>query len=219
MQAFGRAKTALAVLTLAVFTGLSLWHGGRAAWSNVTTLQSRWLITQWRYGTGPVFDEQRWQDARSNLLSALQYTPGNPLLLEDLGFLDGWRAYLLGTPEVGSQEYMRKHDLLASAITSYRDATRLRPTYPHVWANLAVVKHRRGEHDAELWLAFDKALHYGPTESGVQIALAQVAFPHWATLDPERRRQCLAMWASATQATRTRLKFLANINLITVPGL
>jgi len=204
-----RIGLVLAGAALAAFALLSVWYGGRAAWSDASSLQSRWLVSQWRAGEGPASSEAQWVEVRADLQAALQTSPDNAQLLDDLGFLNASRAQALGTPAAGSPAQQMQQDLLSEAVASYRAAARLRPTFPYTWAYLALAKHRHGEQDAELWLAFDKALHYGHAEAGVHPALAEIAFARWGALGAERQARFKAMAATSPAATRKHLLEMA----------
>lgn len=214
-----RTGVALASAAVAAFAALSLWYAGSAAWSDASALQARWLVNAWRDGSGPVFSPTLWREARDDLQAALQTAPGNAQLFDDLGFLYAARAQGLGSPAAGSAELVLQQSLLADAIASYRAAASLRPTFPYSWAYLALAKQLRGERDAEFWLAFDKALHYGHAEAGVQPALAQVAFADWPALGAERQSRITRMVATAPEAPRKRLLALAAQSGVTLPGL
>ncbi len=210
----GIALTAMFVI---VFLGLSVGHGGRAAWSDVQSLSARYLVNQWRDGKGPVYSEALWQQTHDDLKAALQLTPDNAQLMEDLGFLYAARAMGLGTVQEGTPEFAMRHTLLDAAVTHYRAATVARPTFPYTWAYLALAKHLKGANDAELWFAFDKAVLYGAREAGVQPAVAQVAFAHWGNLSAERKSAILGIVAVAPTQPRQRLLSLAQDYGVTLP--
>lgn len=199
VRQFVRVLAGLAVLGLAA---ASLWHGVLAAKSDADSLRARWLINQWRDNTGPVVNLALWQQAIEELQAAVQLTPDNAQLWDDLGFLFGERAVGLGTPDADSEDYELQQALLVSALDNYRMATKLRPTFPYAWANLAQVKHLKGETDAELWTAYDKAVRYGRNEPGVQVLLARVAFAQWETLSTVRKKQISDMIEEARPGPR-----------------
>jgi hypothetical protein len=196
---------------------LSIWHGVFAAWSDASALHVSWIVNQWRDGRGPVFTPQLWQENHDALQSALETSPENPQFLEDLGFLCATRAQGLGSPSQGSQELLLQEKLFADAETSYRAATTLRPTFPYSWAYLALAKHLQHHHDAEFWLAFDKALKFGTNEAGVQPTLAQLAFSLWLTLGGDRQRDIVHMVDTAQATSRKRLLEMAEQNGVTLP--
>lgn len=214
-----RLAVTLAGAVIVFFMALSLWYGGRAAWSDASALHARWLVNGWRDDKGLVYNPKLWREARDDLQSALQTAPNNAQLLDDLGFLHAARAQGLGTPTAGGTEHALQQNLLTDAILYYRDAVSLRPTFPYSLAYLAFSKHLRGERDAEFWLVFDKALHYGRTEAGVQPALAQIAFANWSELGSKRQAQIVSMAQAAPTALRKRLVELAAKNTVTLPGL
>lgn len=213
-----RVGMAMAAVLLLGFAALSLWHGGRIAWSDADTLPARWTIAEWRNGRGPAPTPALWTQTRDELRSALQITPDNPQLHDDLGYLYATRAQAMGWPEIGSQEESLRQSLLTEAIASYRAATGLRPTFPYSWTYLALAKHLQGRQDAEFWLAFDKALRYGSSEAGVQPTLAQLAFAQGNSLGPQRQRLISAMLVNSHGAARKQLADLIRKNGISVPG-
>lgn len=201
------------------FMALSLWYGGRAAWSDASALHASWLVNGWRDDKGLVYNPKLWREARDDLQSALQTAPDNAQLLDDLGFLHAARAQGLGTPITAGTQHALQQNLLTDAILYYRAAVSLRPTFPYSLTYLAFSKHLRGEHDAEFWLVFDKALQYGHTEAGVQPALAHIAFANWSDMGVKRQSQIISMVQTAPAPIRQRLGELAEKNTVTVPGL
>jgi tetratricopeptide (TPR) repeat protein len=196
----------------------SLWYGLSAAWSDATALSARWLVNEWRDGRGPAFTPQIWEQARKSLQSALQTSPDDAALLDDLGFLHADRAQALGKQRPGSAAYVYQLALLDEAIAHYRAATPLRPTFPYSWAYLALAKHTRGQPDAEMWTAFDRALQYGRNEGGVQPPIAQVAFAHWAELTDARKQAVVSMVATAQPKIQATLLELASQSEVRLPA-
>jgi hypothetical protein len=205
----------MAVGALALVVALlSLWFGGMAAWGDAKALSARWLVAEWREGRGPAFSPDVWVQTRDQLRSAVQTTPDNPQLYDDLGYLHAARAQAMGVTEPGSivQGYQLK--LLDEAIVQYRTAAQLRPTFPYSWAYLAMAKELRGQPDDEMWLAFDKAMHFGATESAIRTVLAQIAFAHWKPLTPERKAAIQRMLADTPLEPRQRLLDIAKLNAL-----
>ena len=211
-----RIGLALILIFVTVFAALSLWHGSSAAWADASALHARSIVDNWRDGNGAAFTPQLWQDTHDDLQAALRTTPGNPQLLDDLGFLYAARAQGFGTPDPGSQALQMQQQLLANAAVSYRAATDLRPTFPYSWAYLALVKHLQGQRDTEFWVAFDKAVQYGTNEAGVQPALGQIAFAQWSSLGPDRQRRIEHMVNTAQAASKARLLIMAEQNGVTL---
>jgi hypothetical protein len=213
-----RAGSVLATVMLIAFAALSLWHGGRIAWSDAGSLAARWTVSQWRNGRGPAPAPALWSKTRDDLRGALQITPDNAQLLDDLGYLHASRAQAMGWPEIGSPQESLRQSLLAEAVVNYRAATLMRPTFPYSWTYLALAKHLQGQQDAVFWLAFDKALQYGSTEAGVQPILAELAFAQGQGLTSQRERLVFSMLTSSHGAVRKRLAGLIQKNGATVPG-
>lgn len=206
----------IAIFTIAVL-GLSVWYGGLAAWSDASALRPRWVVGQWREGKGPVYTEAIWQQTHDDLQAALRLTPDNAQLWDDLGFLNAARAMGVADAAPGAQGHELRQRLLGAAIDNFRRASALRPTFPYTWSYLALAKHLKGDHDDELWHAFDRALHYGHSEAGAQPAMAEVAFAHWATLSVERKSGIMAMLGEAPAKPRQRLVALAKEYAVTLP--
>ena len=190
------AKGALLAM-VAVVAALSVWFGSQAAWADAQTLESRWLVSQWRAGQAPAVTPELWNQARENLQSAVAITPNNPHLFDDLGFLYASRAQAFGTQPVGTAAWTYQQALLEQAQDSYRSAAVLRPNFPYSWLYLALAKHLQGQHDAEFWQSFDKAYAYGNTEAAAQPTLALMAFANWADLGSDRQARVATMVATA----------------------
>jgi hypothetical protein len=188
----------VAFLVLAMLLGLlSLWRGLWSATSDFDTLGARWQVAQWRQGTGLAQNPDVWRTTRDTLQSALAVSPQDPQLYDDLGFLYADRAMAFGSAESGSLIHQYQQQLLAEAIANYRTATTLRPTFPYSWVYLALSKSLRGEQDAEMWSAFDKALKFGRSEPAVQQTLVRIAFSLWPQVSAERKMAIVAMVDSA----------------------
>jgi hypothetical protein len=80
-----------------------------------------------------------------------------------------------------AKEYARQ------GLVYHREAARLRPSASQSWANIALLKARLPEPDAEFEAALRNAALLGPWEPDVQIAIAEAGFLHWASLAPPTR--------------------------------
>lgn len=196
-------------VVLLTLGALSLRYGGSAALSDAGVLRAQWVVSEWRADRGPAFTPELWLATRDSLNRAVAITPDNAHLFDDLGFLQASRAQGMGDPKPNSPAWVYKQALLAQCIVSYRAASRLRPTFPYSWVYLALAKHKKGEQDAEYWVAFDKALRYGRNEAGVQPALAEMAFADWTALGTDRQRLIESMVATTQAAQRIRLLAMA----------
>lgn len=183
-------KSLAAVLLAVLLVPLvpSAIYGLRAAWVNADTVAARRIVMGWREGYGPGYTTERWQDTFTALEQGTHIDPDNAQLYADLGYLFVIQANTFSTaaqsdPTLAELRWL----LLDSAIENLRRATQLRPRFPYGWGHLAGIKSLRGQADAEMWGAFDKALDLGRNEGGTQLAIAEVAFAHWGTLTPQRR--------------------------------
>lgn len=214
-----RTGLGVAVAMLLGLGGLSLWQGGRIAASDMASVSARWTVRVWGQGNGVAHSPEAWTQIHDKLQSALNLTPDNPLLLEDLGYLYASKAQAMGWPKFGSTAEAERQALLATAIEYYRAAVVLRPTFPYPWAYLALAKHMKGTQDDEFWVAFDKALQFGIYADGVQPVLAKLALAQWRTLTP-RRRELVTMSINASQGeTRRMLVGMIAKSGVSVPGM
>ena len=209
---------ALLAAALLLCAGLSVWYGGRAAWADASTLRARWLVQEWRTGAAPKPSTMQWSETRDDLLAGLKIAPDNAQLLDDLAYLHAARAQGLGTPAPGTEQEALQLRLLDQALAGYRFATALRPTFPYTWAHFALAKHLRGEHDAEFWRAYDKALQFGRNEAGVQPTLGAIAFAQWSSIGAERQQIIKQMVSTAVEKSRKQLLEMAAQNGVSLPG-
>lgn len=196
---------------ICILVCVALSEGGRAAWVDVVTIQTRWQIAQWREGKGPPVTPELWIRARDQLIYGTRITPQNAQLFEDLGYLYASRAEAFGEQDPRTAIGRHQINLFNDAVNSFRASVKLRPTYPYAWAHFALAKQRKGEVDSEYLHAFDQAYRFGNSEAGVQIALARMAFGRWATLDSERRDRVRAMIDAATPALKKTILGLATV--------
>jgi len=79
-----------------------------------------------------------------------------------------------------------------AALDYYRAAIVRRPSWPHTWANLAVIKFRLVELDREFLTALERAAALGPWEPEVQKTVADLGLAAWDVLPEETRAQVRA---------------------------
>ncbi|MGE5469179.1 MAG: hypothetical protein ACM3X0_00140 [Bacteroidota bacterium] len=176
----------LAVLLAAA--AASLYVGFKAASADAISLQARWQISQWQAAGAQARPGPAELGAvRNDLMAALDWTPGDPQLYENLGYVYGVRAARAeAIPELNQA-------FLADSIGYYRQATTLRPMSTYAWANLALGLHLQGDPPESIWPAYDRAYRYGNREAGVQRILAEIGFAHWAQAGAERQGQLIRM--------------------------
>jgi Tfp pilus assembly protein PilF len=110
-----------------------------------------------------------WQQAQGELQRALALDPDNPALAEALA--RWYERYTLRLPRSSAL----RAAYLEQSAAYLRQALVARPGSPHAWTNLALVKLRLGQFDAEFQTALGNARRLGPREPEVQAALARLA--------------------------------------------
>jgi len=128
----------------------------------------------------------QWQGAVDALRSALLLTPADPTLQDHLGL-----AYDLAAAAPAARQWPVYREF---ALLHFREAARLRPTSPYSWANVAQMKYRLGQHDAELARALSLAMRYGPWEPLVQLIASDIGLALWDRLEPALRGELRENW-------------------------
>jgi len=122
-----------------------------------------------------------WARARESLREARALDPAHPAYAEEIGNLYGTRALRLAPGDSLAADYARQ------ALPYHRDAARLRPSASYSWANIALMKARLPEADAEFETALRNAVRLGPWEPEVQLAVADAGLSLWDRLSPAAR--------------------------------
>lgn len=205
-------RIALALFLLAA-GGLSVGYGLPASLADAQTLKARSQIERWRDGKAAMPTPAEWSRVRNEMVRALKTAPDNAQLLDDLGFVYAFRAQNLpGDPELADL----RRSLLTEAEAYFHSAAVLRPMFPYGWSHLALARHYRGDAEAEIWPAFDKAMAYGRNEPHVQRMLAEIAFARWSSLGPEREHEVQTMVADMPERLRKPLLELAARHAVTL---
>jgi len=134
-----------------------------------------------------------WARARESLREARALDPAHPAYAEEIGGLYGTRALRLPPADSIAADYARQ------ALQYHREAVRLRPSASYSWANIALMKARLPEADAELETALRNAALLGPWEPEVQIAVAEAGLSLWDRLSPPTRTAVRGTLARAVQ--------------------
>lgn len=109
-----------------------------------------------------------WLDARERLQRAIELDPHNPAHYEVLArWYERYAARLPRSSAVGVA-------YLEQSAAHLRHTLAVRPGWAYAWANLATIKVRLGQFDAELDAAVARARQFGPQEPDVQLALARI---------------------------------------------
>lgn len=75
-----------------------------------------------------------------------------------------------------------QHDLEQSAQL-YRDALKVRPTWPYSWTGLANMKAKLGQFDDEFSKSIERATTLGPWEALIQIQIVDIGFRNWEDIE------------------------------------
>lgn len=117
-----------------------------------------------------------WDRLQTGLEKALALDPDNPDTNHFMALaLEG--GYADYPPQAVAAEIPRR-----TALDYYRKAIRLRPVWPYTWIDLALVKYRLGERDAEFYAAWHRGVELGPWEPGVQRVAALIGLHSWSDL-------------------------------------
>jgi tetratricopeptide (TPR) repeat protein len=206
------------LIGLALAGAASLWFVLQAAWADAGSLRARTTVTAWREGTGPVVTDELWERTRAQLQDALDTTPGNAQLHDDLAYIYAARSQRMGNLPLDTPEYLQQQSLMDEAISHYRTACALRPTLPYTWAYLALAKHYRGQHDAEFLTAYDHAIQFGHSEADLHITFAELTYSQWARLGPDRQQTFAKMAATAKESSRVMFRVLAERAGVELPA-
>ena len=110
------------------------------------------------------------------LRRALGLDPNNPEYLNELGRVDMWRYVDREESGIADDTFVR-----------FRRSAALRPTWPYLWINRALLKSARLEFDAEFTHALIRAAQTGPWEPPVQRAILHAGLANWPVLPAAAR--------------------------------
>lgn len=88
-----------------------------------------------------------------------------------------------------AEDWDERNRLLDEASEQYREALKVRPTWPYFWANLVVARAERGIFDGEFRKAVRRTVETGPWEPRVQLQLIRVDFIEQQRLDLRSRER------------------------------
>lgn len=176
----GRRPALMLLIGFCVFLALL---GGRLLLAGVFAWQAEDFLKDWNR-LGRVPSERAWEVGYQAAQRAVYFFPGaNGDYLDRLGrILEARDSNLpLGAPEA---EASRR-----AALEAYRDATRARPLWPYTWTQIAYVKLRLLEFDAEFDQAFARSFELAPWRIQSNALLAEIALRAWPSLDEHQREQ------------------------------
>ncbi|WP_298393404.1 hypothetical protein [uncultured Azonexus sp.] len=184
MQLTAKPTGFVALLALLMLFGsISAYTALRHASGDLASLKARSQIERWQRDARRQPQIREIGQARNALVKAIERTPGDPGLHENLAYLYGLRASMASRlPEL-------ERAMLDEVLAHYRLASVRRPMAPYAWANIALVLHKKGEDPAAMWGALDRALVYGRREGGVQIRIAGIILARWNEAGIERQAE------------------------------
>jgi hypothetical protein len=143
--------------------------------------QTNRFLNDWQV-RGEQPSERAWLVAYNAANKAINLYPGEDAsLYNNLGRVLEWKQFSLPT---ASEEAKKSRE---AALQAYRLATELRPTLPHFWADLALIKTRLNQTDDELVNALENAMENGPWRVTVLLRITQVGLLNWWQLSDEGR--------------------------------
>ncbi len=163
--------------------GLHLWLIYIAAsWglADLFAKQARYDMQQWE---DQALTTDSWKSIHATLTWAQSFEPDHPDLLESTG-----HAYYL-LYRSGVMTAAEQLMALQQALDYYLKAAKQRPVSAYTWANIAILKSRLGQYDAQFLAALESAAVLGPWEPFVQRAVADVGLAAWYKFPKEGRKK------------------------------
>ncbi|WP_110402155.1 hypothetical protein [Sphaerotilus hippei] len=177
-QGPSRLACAAALVVAALGTvaaGAMVREAGRVFSASWSTAELRNDLNDWSTGRAPWTPEQ-WQQAEGTLKAALELTPDDVVLIDQLAQLHAlrgqsvWTGGQPGSPEIG---------WYTQALTLQQRSVALRPGNAQAWASLAVMQSAAGQPAATVFASWRRANELGPKEEDVQPTLAALVLRHW----------------------------------------
>lgn len=148
--------------------------------AELSAQDARYRFERWQAGKAKPQDGEV-AAAIAGLRAALAYEPGNPNLHSDLARVHYWSARSGSLVDAGSRAERE------SALESFHQAARLRPTSGHTWANIALTRYMLGHVSVEFALALDQTLRWAPWQPQLQLSAIQLGLATWQILDEPRQ--------------------------------
>lgn len=163
--------------------------------SMLTTIACRWLIADIYYYQARAYidswnfsrpiTQREWEIVNNALNVALNLSPDQPIYREAMSELLYYKSLF------AAHDKTQAADLQKQAVEQIRKAVYLRPSWPPIWARLALIKFRTEDFDAELALALERAMALGPWEPAIQMIVAEVGLSSWTKLEPKLQAKVL----------------------------
>ncbi len=164
-------------------------------------------ISEWR-NTGSIHSEETFIEARKAVARARFIHHSHPLYMDLSGQILEWGA---------SVGYLTKGHLNA-AQHAYKNATKMRPTWPVTWGSLAMVKWRKQEFDDELLSYLNKADRFGPYTPEIHTLFTQLGLTLYSVNHPffnsirEQVKERVVLGLKSHTTSSDLLQFLRDTN-------
>jgi hypothetical protein len=168
--------------------------------------QAGLFLADWdRRGTAPTAESAELATAAA--YRSIKWLPvASGRYYERLGRVLEWQHY--DQPFDDADETVRA--LRTESLRVYREAVRLRPTWPDTWLRLAWAKLYQLELDAEFSQALAQAAALGPWRAHISSGVTEVGLIAWSSLAAAERALVLAAGSRAVQqAAWSRARVLA----------
>lgn len=171
--------------SLLLLSVVVLYCAVRLILADANSFQAERFVSHWRsLGNPPSLEA--WTVARGAAERAITLSPVD----------DSARYHRLG--EILEWRYRDRHpgytearDHRLAALDAYRDAARLRPTWPYAWARVASIKAALLAFDTEFDRAASNALRLGASRSRINLRIARLGLFAWHELDDTQRDRIL----------------------------
>lgn len=127
-------------------------------------------------------EHAQWEKIQSQIDLALQFTPDNPELLNDLG-LSHEAEFIFSEDTDPSATRDRK-----TAARYYQQAVVLRPSWPYDRIDLALVDYRLYGTNRNLYKLMRQAVELGPWEPRVQQVVTEIGLRNWKGLPDNMKK-------------------------------
>ena len=179
-------------------TGAVVWYAVPVIRADFTVLEARAIVRSWADGKA-AWTTKRWVKAHDDTLAALQITPDNPTLHDQMGVINLVRA----RDAWASREMEIK--FYAEAARWQRSSLALRPGHGWTWAALAESLQGLQPGSDEAWHAWRQARRYTPHEISVQDSLFRIGFAQWKRAPADVKAWMRATYAGAGPLRRQRI--------------
>ena len=164
---------------LVLLLSLLAFKAGKEGLSNFYSQSAHMEIERWSK-PGQLMRGDEGARVTQYLAKSLEYSPGNPWPVEEMGTLQLRGIGALRDPQLANAA-------ARSAKIYFETALLARPTSPFAWANFTLAKLYLGEYDDALLHALARAEQLGPWEAGVQQTVIFVGLTLWGQLSPAQR--------------------------------